>query len=192
MSYNIDDEAEQEVPEQEEGEAHTYDLQLRYQQRQNQVPHEIRTLSSAEYYTKAGFKRTVGLTQNAKNQANIGEIERTIATNRTANIDGINHYIRSILDAYNGLTEFYGRQFHRQLKFRNYRGRQRMDAELTNIFINGGNKYGDIGEQSGRPRRSRYRRRRGDRRPFAGTGPLVPLQVPLPPTQREPAGERTL
>ncbi|KAI8089123.1 uncharacterized protein BX664DRAFT_332239, partial [Halteromyces radiatus] len=104
--------------------------------------HEIRKLSSAEYYTRAGFKRTVNRINNEKSEE-VRTAEAAIRTNRTTSMTGITDYINSTLEALEVLTAFYGQENLQGLKLLNYQGRQKMDEELINIFINGGTKYKD-------------------------------------------------
>ncbi|KAI8093879.1 uncharacterized protein BX664DRAFT_116090 [Halteromyces radiatus] len=199
---------EEDVPEQEPGEPHQYDLQERYRQRQQQDPHEIRRFSSAEYYTKAGYKKTTRLIREAKDQQQIDEVEATILTNKTSTMQGIEGYITSILTVFDQLTAFYGRILFQRRKFSNYCGRQRMDAELVNIFTNGGTKYGDHHEtylvrnqelEENFRRTIKYSRRLRDRKkqnPDWVTdneqGPMALIYTPMAPVAREPAGQRTL
>ncbi|KAI8330330.1 hypothetical protein BC941DRAFT_518221 [Chlamydoabsidia padenii] len=104
--------------------------------------HEIRQLSTAQYYTNAGFKKSMA-TINSSKSAVIQALEAAIHTNRTTTMDG--------------------------LKFLNYQGRQRLNAEMVNIFINGGKKYNHRRLQQQSPPERRRRRDDEDR-----TSPIAP------------------
>ncbi|CAO3596487.1 unnamed protein product [Absidia cylindrospora] len=60
--------------------------------------HEIRQISSAEYYTKAGFKQTIAKI-NMNKTDEIRELEAAITTNRTTSMTGIRQYIDTSLAA---------------------------------------------------------------------------------------------
>ncbi|KAG0165284.1 hypothetical protein DFQ30_008651 [Apophysomyces sp. BC1015] len=102
--------------------------------------HEIRRFSTVEYYTKAGYKKTMQKINMAKTTA-IQTLENGIKTNRTTDLNKIQQYIDSVLVAFTQVTDFYARPEIQSLTFLNYQGRQRMDNELINIFVNGGKKY---------------------------------------------------
>ncbi|KAI8340331.1 hypothetical protein BC941DRAFT_244793 [Chlamydoabsidia padenii] len=108
------------------------------------------------------------MTLNKINSAKTDEIrtsESNITTNRTTNLPGIQQYIDSTLAAFDPLTNFYGQMNIQGLDFLNYQGRQRMDHELVNILVNGGQKYRTLPGSQERldnvgPQRRRRRRRR--------------------------------
>jgi hypothetical protein len=101
-------------------------------------PHEVRKHSAAEYYTRAGFKKFNKEILNYKNDdPHFLEVERGIPTLKTANFVQYVDYVLLNLDV---LLRFYDGRFT-SLRFLNYIGRQRADAELANIFVNGGKKY---------------------------------------------------
>ncbi|GAA5813016.1 hypothetical protein MFLAVUS_006482 [Mucor flavus] len=104
-------------------------------------PHQVRRYSAAEYYTRAGFKRTNKVILNLKNNdEQFLQAERAITTFKTANMETFIVYIHSVLNNIDVLSIFYGDRFT-SLRFLNYIGRQRADSEMTNIFVTGGKKY---------------------------------------------------
>lgn len=104
-------------------------------------PHQVRKYSTAEYYTRAGFKQSNKVILESKNgDEQFLRAERDITTYKTANMDTFILYIHSVLNNIDILSRFYGDRFT-SLRFLNYIGRQRADAEMVNIFVNGGKKY---------------------------------------------------
>lgn len=104
-------------------------------------PHQVRKYSAAEYYTRAGFKKTNKRIINLKNEdENFLQAERQITTYKTANLQIFILYVHSVLNNLNTLLTFYDDRFT-ALRFLNYIGRQRADAEMINIFVTGGKKY---------------------------------------------------
>ncbi|GAA5812210.1 hypothetical protein MFLAVUS_005660 [Mucor flavus] len=103
--------------------------------------HQVRKYSAAEYYTRAGFKRTNQRIIDLKNEdEKILQAERQITTFKTANLQIFILYVHSVLNNLNTLLAFYDDRFT-ALRFLNYIGRQRADAETINIFVTGGKKY---------------------------------------------------
>ncbi|KAI9247611.1 hypothetical protein EDC94DRAFT_528825 [Helicostylum pulchrum] len=103
--------------------------------------HQVRKYSTAEYYTRAGFKKSNKTILNLKNgDEQLSEAERNIATFKTANMEVFLLYIHSVLNNIDVLVRFYDDRFT-SLRFLNYIGRQRADAEMVNIFVTGGKKY---------------------------------------------------
>ncbi|KAF7727954.1 hypothetical protein EC973_006842 [Apophysomyces ossiformis] len=68
---------------------------------------QIRQISTAEYYTRAGFKKTTQRINTSKTPL-IRRLESEIDTNRTADMDRIIRSIVSTLDALPEVTDFYG------------------------------------------------------------------------------------
>ncbi|KAI8089728.1 uncharacterized protein BX664DRAFT_386169 [Halteromyces radiatus] len=121
------------------------------------IGHEIRKSSSAEYYTRAGFKRTTNRINNEKSEA-VRTVEAAITTNRTTRMIGIMEYINSTLEALEVLTTLYGQEHLQGLKFLNYQGRQMMDEELYKAPLGAEERlanrsYGNYQRRRRRPRR---------------------------------------
>lgn len=119
-------------------------------------------------------------TINSSKSAAIQALEAAIHTNRTTTIDGIQRYINTALNSFDELKQFYDQHEIQGLKFLNYQGRQRLDAEMVNIFIDGGKKYNLNTSRRHRRRqqspqeRRRRRRRRKRRDDEDGTSPIAP------------------
>ncbi|GAA5799348.1 hypothetical protein HPULCUR_004762 [Helicostylum pulchrum] len=97
--------------------------------------HQVQKYSTAEYYTRAGFKKSNKTILNLKNgDEQLSEAERNIATFKTANMEVFLLYIHSVLNNIDVLVRFYDDRFT-SLRFLNYIGRQRADAEMVNIFV---------------------------------------------------------
>jgi hypothetical protein len=124
--------------------------------------HQIRQMSSAQYYVDAGYKKSMSKI-NTEKPNETKTLESEISTNRTTTTDGIRHYIDSVLRGFGGIKPFYDRDDIQGLKFANYRGRQRVDAELVNIFVDGGQKYRPHGTKARRRRRRKAQDRRLER-----------------------------
>ena len=103
--------------------------------------HEVRRYSAAEYYTRAGFKKTNEKILNMRNSnEEYMQAERAITTHKTADLARFGDYVRSVLTHIDVLLSFHDDRFT-SLRFLNYIGRQRADAEMVNIFVSGDKKY---------------------------------------------------
>ncbi|KAI8096283.1 uncharacterized protein BX664DRAFT_245291, partial [Halteromyces radiatus] len=102
--------------------------------------HQVRKFSSAEYYVKAGYKKTNNTICETKQSQNIDRLESSIPSPKTSSMDGIQLYIERLLDVLPLLVQFYGTEIQR-LRFLNYIGKQKVQDERINIFVNGGKKY---------------------------------------------------
>ncbi|KAG2192926.1 hypothetical protein INT47_002765 [Mucor saturninus] len=86
--------------------------------------HEIRSISTAEYYVKAGYK---------KNQATM----KSLKQERTSKLSTFEQHLQYYFTHLDTLLQFYDGRFT-DLRFSNYRGQQKMDNELVNIVCLGG------------------------------------------------------
>ncbi|KAG2203935.1 hypothetical protein INT47_007518, partial [Mucor saturninus] len=102
--------------------------------------HEIRSISTAEYYVKAGYKKNQVTTKSLKQEEGITTIETNIPTHRTSKLSTFEQHLQYYFTHLDTLLQFYDGRFT-DLRFSNYRGQQRMDNELVNIFCSGGKKY---------------------------------------------------
>ncbi|ORX54443.1 hypothetical protein DM01DRAFT_1286669 [Hesseltinella vesiculosa] len=105
-----------------------------------QASHEIRKMSSSEYYHKAGFNRTNERIRVATEAAGIDKITSAIPSPATMNPDKLASYMKAVMASKKDLTTFYGNLLPK-LRFLNYRGRQKTDDEMVNILLSGGAKY---------------------------------------------------
>ncbi|KAI9348389.1 hypothetical protein BD770DRAFT_386936, partial [Pilaira anomala] len=76
--------------------------------------------------------------KNADN--NFSQAERNILTDKTSNIETFTLYVHSVFNNLGTILPFYDDRFT-SLRFLNYIGRQRADAEIINMFVTGGKKY---------------------------------------------------
>ncbi|KAI9251136.1 hypothetical protein EDC94DRAFT_651986 [Helicostylum pulchrum] len=96
--------------------------------------HQVRKYSTAEYYTRADFKKLNKTILNLKNgDEQLLEAERNITTFKTANMEVFILYIHSVLNNIDVQVRFYVDRFT-SLRFLNYIDRQRADVEMVNIF----------------------------------------------------------
>ncbi|ORX50207.1 hypothetical protein DM01DRAFT_1409196 [Hesseltinella vesiculosa] len=103
--------------------------------------HEIRRYSSQEYFHDAGFHRTNQRIRDLKSQHGIDTLESAIPSPCTMDLSKLDLYTKAVLERAQLLKDFYAEHLP-PLRFLNYRGRQKADGELVNIFLTGGNKYG--------------------------------------------------
>ncbi|ORX58335.1 hypothetical protein DM01DRAFT_1372391 [Hesseltinella vesiculosa] len=103
--------------------------------------HEIRRYSSKEYFHDAGFHRTNQRIRDLKSQHGIDTLESAIPSPCTMDLSKLDLYTKAVLERAQLLKDFYAEHLP-PLRFLNYRGRQKADGELVNIFLTGGNKYG--------------------------------------------------
>ncbi|KAI8377731.1 uncharacterized protein BYT42DRAFT_546374 [Radiomyces spectabilis] len=94
------------------------------------LSHEIRQFSNAEYYTKAGYKSFTKILQERKVAADITEIDSRICSSKVTNIPEAIAYIQSILANLHRLTEFYGINFGKW-RFKRYVNEQKINSELV-------------------------------------------------------------
>ncbi|GAA5807598.1 hypothetical protein MFLAVUS_000964 [Mucor flavus] len=103
--------------------------------------HQVRKYSAAEYYTRAGFKRTNQRIIDLKNEdEKFLQAERQITIDKTAILQIFILYVHSVLNNLNTLLAFYDDRFA-ALRFLNHISRQCADAKIINIFVTSGKKY---------------------------------------------------
>ncbi|ORY91372.1 hypothetical protein BCR43DRAFT_518717 [Syncephalastrum racemosum] len=107
----------------------------------NEAPHQIRKMSAAEFYSIAGYKKSSKKMLEAK-QGGIIQAETWLSQFRykTSDPNVLMQYLQQLFELLPQLTGFY-REYGPKLRFNNYAGRQRAEAEVLNIFVNGGRKY---------------------------------------------------
>ncbi|KAH8554188.1 hypothetical protein BGW37DRAFT_421947, partial [Umbelopsis sp. PMI_123] len=104
------------------------------------VRHEMRRVSTKEYYTMVGPTRRNSVLQKEKRETGLERIETNIPTPKTANIQQYDEHTRYILRHLETSLSF--NSCHRgKMRCQNYQGRQRAREEMVNIFVNGGKKY---------------------------------------------------
>jgi hypothetical protein len=132
------------------------------------VRHQIRTFSSAEFYCTAGFPKTNAKIKEWKQASGIDVVESGITSPKTASFDRLTLHIRTKMAVLDRLLMFYGQDIQ-QLRFLNYHGRQKATREMVKIFVDGGKKYGrhpdqgnsfDVHQYRWKPDGSKKQRRR--------------------------------
>ena len=122
------------------------------------APHEIRRVSSKEYYSMTGSGRRNFLLQQQKHQMGIDQIECQIPTPKTSHIQQYHRYISYILRYYEELAGFYD-MGTAERRFQNYQGVQRARDEMANVFVTGGKKYNPSRRKKLRKNRKRRKKK---------------------------------
>jgi hypothetical protein len=106
----------------------------------NSNDHEIRRCSEKERICYTGHKRRQLIVERLKVQRGIKDIETNIPSPKTVDPTKFSLYLTYILQNLDTLFSFYS---HRSAAFRfhDYQGRQRTNAEVANILLQGGKKY---------------------------------------------------
>lgn len=125
--------------------------------------HEIRRMSTKEYYANTGSKRRNQTLQQEKREKGFTETEQNIPTPKTAKLDQFEHYIAYILQHWDALTDFYDSS-RGEMAFRNYQGVQRSREEMLSIFVHGGKKYNKTRRKRTRKNRKARKRSRQARK----------------------------
>jgi len=99
--------------------------------------HEIRRFSAANYNDMARVRLTNQWLQERKQQQGIVAIESGLPSCKTARLDRYNARVRALLIHLPTLLTFYNID-HQAKRFSLYRGKQKANAEMVNIFTNGG------------------------------------------------------
>jgi hypothetical protein len=99
-----------------------------------------RRFSNNEWYSKSGISQRRYEQQVKKKDAGIDRLESTLPTKKTASPDEWILYCQAIFTNMSRLNSFYGTDFTND-RFLNYVGRQKMEGEVANIFVDGGIKY---------------------------------------------------
>jgi hypothetical protein len=140
-----------------------------------QTEHQVRRMSTTEYYTTTGSSQRNKTLQKEKRETGFAEIEANLPTAKTAGIRQYHKYIEYVLEHMETIFSFYS--FNRgEMKFRNYQGRQRAQEEMACIFLDGGKKYNAKKRKHTRKNRRRRKKRRAERQaatpaPTLATGP---------------------
>jgi hypothetical protein len=98
-----------------------------------------------------------------KIRQNIKEIETNIPTSKTVNKEKCKERFRYVLDHLPVLFEFYSFKSAR-FRFHDYQGKQRSNAEMANILINGGKKYNPAKRKNTKKNRKNRKKRHKDKR----------------------------
>jgi hypothetical protein len=88
--------------------------------------------------------------EEKRTASHITPIESTLPTAKTARLDRVHERVRALLDALPTLLHFYDIT-HQAKRFSIFRGKQRADAEMVNIFLSGGKKYNNQQATPSRP-----------------------------------------
>ncbi|KAG0165228.1 hypothetical protein DFQ29_001721, partial [Apophysomyces sp. BC1021] len=95
-----------------------------------QTPHQVRRISSKEYYAMTGSTRRAKKLQKEKDRSGITPVETDLETCKTASSQQRNQYVACFLRHFPKLSAFYGPRMG-ESRFQNYQGMQRTQEELT-------------------------------------------------------------
>ena len=103
---------------------------------------QIRSFSTDHFYHESGWKETNRLIIEAKDAIpDIRRLEGQIVSSKTSNLNQFQRFLISKLNGLGIIRRFYATDLFRERRFLNYVGRQRVLAELVNVFVDGGRKY---------------------------------------------------
>ncbi|KAI8393975.1 uncharacterized protein BYT42DRAFT_477292, partial [Radiomyces spectabilis] len=125
-------------------------------------PHQVRKFSTDEFYTVAGFKKTNSKVLNLKRRITIlaqsvQEVESGLSGRKTSDKAIFIEHLRNWLPTLHLLLNFYDERFC-ALRFLNYIGKQRAEAEIVDIFLDGGKKYNKRGTKTKRRNQEKDRK----------------------------------
>jgi hypothetical protein len=135
--------------------------------------HQVRRMSSLEYYSMIGSSQRNKILQREKTQSGFAKVETDRPTPKTASEERYSLYIRDILNNLQTILAFYDHRRGKE-RFKNYQGKQRAREELTCAFLDGGKKYNARKRKSTRKNRRRRRKKRAQvdiPPPTLATGP---------------------
>lgn len=126
--------------------------------------HQLRSFSRKEYYDKSGInksqKKIIQYKKEEVDGVSIENLESRLSSHKTSSYQKLLAYVISFNDVLQQLLGRYDSRFT-LLRFLNYQGKQRMQAEMVNIFIDGGNKYRHTQRRTGRRKRKARQKRIG-------------------------------
>jgi hypothetical protein len=99
-----------------------------------------RRFSNNEWYCKSGILQRRYDQQERRKDTGIDQVESRLSTKKTASCDLWISYCQAVFDNMPQFAAFYGTDFAND-RFLNYVGRQKMEDEVTNIFVDGDRKY---------------------------------------------------
>ncbi|KAI8977462.1 hypothetical protein BDF20DRAFT_821169 [Mycotypha africana] len=106
----------------------------------NNVNHEIRSCSKSERANFAGYTRRSTYSKKLKEKKGITSIESSLPSPKVVSKEAYIVYLKYTLQHLQTLFDFYSFK-SAQFNFNNYQGKQRADAEVANVLIDGGRKY---------------------------------------------------
>jgi hypothetical protein len=102
---------------------------------------QYRRFSAAEYRSKTGETRRSSERSQVHQRSNISAIESAIPTTKTSSSSSFIVAARYIFENLTALMDFYGTAMWPQHRLQDYSGRQKLQHEIVEIFLNGGKKY---------------------------------------------------
>ncbi|KAI8967903.1 hypothetical protein BDF20DRAFT_195597 [Mycotypha africana] len=106
----------------------------------NHKNHEIRSCSKSERVTFAGYTKRSTYSKKLKERKGITSIESSLPSPKVVSKEAYIVYLKYTLQHLQTLFDFYSFK-SAQFNFNNYQGKQRADAEVANVLIDGGRKY---------------------------------------------------
>ena len=140
-----------------------------------QTEHQIRRMSTTEYYSMTGSNQRNKALQKEKKDSGLATIEESRPSPKTASLVQYGKYVQHILEQMETVFSFYS--YHRgEARFKNYQGKQRAREELVCAFLDGGKKYNAKKRKLTGQNRRRRKKRRDKRQaaippPTLATGP---------------------
>ncbi|KAL0582109.1 hypothetical protein ABG067_008204, partial [Albugo candida] len=125
----------------------------------NSNTHQTRRVSDVERRTYTGSRRRQNYVDKLKIQKGIKDIETNIPTAKKTNLETYEAHITYLLEHLPALLQFYSHK-SAPFAFYNYQGRQRANAEVANIVLNGGKKYNPQKRKHTKKNRRERRKRR--------------------------------
>ena len=124
---------------------------------------EIRRCSGKERACYAGTNRRATYVERLKTQQNVKTIETNLPTAKTVNNEKFQERIRYLLVHLPRLFQFYSYK-SAPFRFNDYQGRQRANAEMANILINGGKKYNKMKRKNTIKNRKQRKKKHKDKK----------------------------
>jgi hypothetical protein len=135
---------------------------------------QVRRCSSKERACYVGTKRRSKHTEKLKKQNGIKTIEDGITSPKTVRISVMEKHVQYMLDHLDKLFLF-NNERSAPFIFYAYQGRQRANAEMANILIDGGKKYCKRRRKCTKKNRKKRRERRKNRRKYQGKEKKEPV-----------------
>lgn len=102
---------------------------------------QYRRFSTKEWRSKCGITRRFRFHQEEKRRQGITKIESSIPTTKTTSSTKLMTAVKYLINNLPRLTEFYSMVHWRKHRLHAYSGRQKLDQEMVNVFVDGGEKY---------------------------------------------------
>lgn len=129
--------------------------------------HQIRQLSTKEYYTITGSMRHTRKEVRRRSEEQMEDILLGIPTAKTSRVSTYFTYVTYVLLHLKRILAFNGFSTA-QTRFYLYQGVQRARDEMVNVLLNGGKKYNKRKRKNTKSNRKKRKERRGRKQPGIG------------------------